>query len=80
MLAVVTCQFEIVAGGGRITSGPLTLVLQSRDGVLDAASDDDAPQLAKEQARRIVDLLRELPGKKTDGFGRLMERLSNVAE
>jgi hypothetical protein len=72
MIAVVTCDFRVHANGKTLTSEPITLVFQSQEGLLVGA---DGP-LAEEQAKRVLEVLARLPGRKSEGFEDLVRRLS----
>jgi hypothetical protein len=71
MIAVVICDFRVHANGKTLTSEPITLVFQSREGLLELA---DGP-LAEEQARRVLEVLSGLPGRKSARFGKLAQQL-----
>jgi hypothetical protein len=68
MIAVVTCEFQVLHSNGRsLKTEPIVLVLQSHEGLLVEA---DSP-LAEEQAKRVLDVLSRLPGRKSEGFSKL---------
>src|SRR5688572_17792906 len=72
MIAVVTCDFRVHANGKTLTTEPITLVLQSQEGLLVEA---DSP-LSEEQGKKVFDVLSKLPGRKSEGFENLVHRLS----
>ena len=74
MIAVVTCEFRVEAKGETLVTEPITLVLQSQEGLLEGEAEDSP--LASEQARRVLEMLSRMPGRKSEGVLSLMARLS----
>jgi hypothetical protein len=68
MIAVVTS-----ADSRTLTTEPLTLVLQSQEGLLVGA---DSP-LAEKQAKRVLEMLARMPGRKSAGFEQLVRQLGS---
>jgi hypothetical protein len=74
MLAVVTCEFLVHSKDKTLNTEPMTLVLQSRRGLLEGGSPHEHP-LAEEQAKRALSILAKLPGEKSEGFVKLVSQL-----
>lgn len=66
MLAVVRCVFVVEYDDRKLTTEPIMLVLQSREGVL--LGDGAQAVVAQEQAAGILQALSTIPGRKSDGF------------
>ncbi len=82
-LAVVACEFRVEVGDQTLTSEPITLVLQSRPGILPGEVDPmpSADGLwLKEQADRIVEVLSGLAGEKSPAARSLADRLKACEE
>jgi hypothetical protein len=78
MLAVVRCIFVVEYDDGkRLETEPITLVLQSREGVL--LGDASEPLVARDQAAGILQPLSGIPGRKSKGFSKLIEQMEAVA-
>jgi hypothetical protein len=74
MLAIVRCSFEVDFGEWQVSTEPITLVLQSREGVLESVGKEDSV-VARDQAEEIVKMLSAIPGRKSDGFKSLLRQL-----
>jgi len=74
MLAIVRCSFEVDFGEWQVRTEPITLVLQSREGVLESVGKEDSV-VAREQAEKVVATLSAFPGRKSDGFKSLLRQL-----
>jgi hypothetical protein len=71
MIAVVTCDFRVQASGKTLATEPITLVLQSQQGLLELGGGP----LAEEQAKKVLEVLARMPGKKSAGFEKLVRQL-----
>ena len=80
MVAVVTCLFEVEVDDVTLSTGPVTLVLQSQKGLLtETVSSNDSP-LRGEQASKVLAELRNMPGEKSAGFENLVEQLERESD
>jgi hypothetical protein len=74
MLAIVQCSFEVDFGEWQVSTEPITLVLQSREGVLESVGKEDSI-VARDQAAKIVGTLSAFSGRKSEGFKSLLRQL-----
>jgi len=79
MVAVVTCLFEVEVDDVTMSTGPVTLVLQSQKGLLTEVISKDSP-LRGEQASKVLAALRKITGEKSAGFEKLIDRLEREAD
>jgi hypothetical protein len=77
MLAVVRCVFVVEYDDGQLETEPITLLLQSREGVL--LGEQPEALVARDQAAGILQALSTIPGRKSDGFSKLIEQMEAVA-
>ena len=66
--------FEVHANGKTLVTEPITLVLQSQDGLLEADPSASDNPMASEQSKRVLEVLSRLPGKKSAGFNKLVSQ------
>jgi hypothetical protein len=74
MLAIVRCSFEVDFGEWQVSTEPITLVLPSREGVLESVGKEDSV-VARDQAATIVEKLSAIPGRRSEGFEEMLRRL-----
>ncbi len=72
----MTCDFRVHANGETLTTEPITFVLQSQEGLLELG---DGP-LAEEQGKKVLEVLSEVRGRKSEGFSKLVRQLSSPTE
>jgi hypothetical protein len=78
MLAVVRCVFVVEYDDDQqLETEPITLVLQSREGVLLGGGAEAS--VAQEQAAGILHALSVIPGRKSEGFAKLIKQAGAVA-
>jgi hypothetical protein len=78
MLAIVRCLFTVDFGERQVSTEPITLVLQSREGVLESVGKEDSV-VARDQARRIVETLSAFSGRKSEGLEDVLRQLEATA-
>ncbi|MBA3481389.1 MAG: hypothetical protein H0T51_06195 [Pirellulales bacterium] len=78
MLAIVRCSFEVDFGEWEVSTEPITLVLQSCEGVLESLGEEDSV-VARDQAAKLVETLSAFPGRKSEGFKELLRQLEATA-
>nr|MBA3485195.1 hypothetical protein [Pirellulales bacterium] len=78
MLAIVQCAFTVDFGEWQVMTEPITLVLQSREGVLESVGEEDSI-VAREQAAKIVETLSAFRGRKSEGFKSLLRQLEAIS-
>jgi hypothetical protein len=74
MLAIVRCSFTVDYGERQVETEPVTLVLQSREGVLESVGKEESV-VARDQAAKIVETLSAFPGRKSEGFKSVLRQL-----
>ena len=78
MLAIVCCTFTVDFGEWQVSTEPITLVLQSHEGVVESVGDEDSP-VARDQAAKIVETMSSFPGRRSEGFDKLLSHLKGTA-
>jgi len=74
MMAIARCSFEVDFGEWQVSTEPITLVLQSREGVLESVGKEDSV-VARDQAAMIVEKLSAIPCRKSEGLKSLLRQL-----
>jgi hypothetical protein len=74
MLAIVCCSFSVDFGEWEVSTEPITLVLQSREGVLESVGKEDSV-VARDQAAKIVETLSAFPGRRSEGIKSMLRQL-----